>query len=161
MNKAYLLIGGNEGELERMNHLQQARENIEKACGSILQQSAVYETAAWGKTDQPAFLNQALLVETGLDAPSCMKVLLAIEEQMGRERTEKYAPRIIDIDILFFNNEIIDLPHVTIPHPEIQNRRFVLQPMDEIAPAYMHPVLNKTIHALLLACKDSLDVKKI
>src|SRR5882757_9198939 len=98
MNKLYLLIGGNEGN--RFSHLKQAVANIELFCGELLMRSSLYETAPWGKTDQPAFLNQALLIQTSLDAISVMKNILQIEENMGRKRTEKYGSRIIDIDIL-------------------------------------------------------------
>ncbi|MBS1666565.1 MAG: 2-amino-4-hydroxy-6-hydroxymethyldihydropteridine diphosphokinase [Bacteroidetes bacterium] len=159
MNEAYLLIGGNEGE--RHGYLQQAREYVSRYWGDIVQASAIYETAAWGKTDQPNFLNQVLFIRTGLDAISLMKEILLAEEKMGRLRREKYSARFIDIDILFFNSSIINLPQLVIPHPEIANRRFVLSPMDEIAPKLLHPVLHKTIHTLLQECPDKLDVKKI
>jgi 2-amino-4-hydroxy-6-hydroxymethyldihydropteridine diphosphokinase len=159
MNKAYLLIGGNEGN--RFFYLKQALLQIERFCGEIVQQSSLYETAAWGKTDQPAFLNQVLLVHTRLDASELMAAILQVEETLGRKRIEKYGSRTIDIDILFFNNEIINQPQLQIPHQEIQNRRFALEPMNEIAPGLLHPVLHKTIQQLLLECGDKLDVKKI
>lgn len=159
MNISFLLIGGNEGD--RLANLAMARENIDRSGCRILRQSAVYETAPWGRTDQPDFLNQALEVETSLEAPALMDVLLGIEERMGRRRTEKYGARIIDIDILFFNDVVIRTPHLTVPHPEVQNRRFALAPMDEIAASYIHPVTGTSIHDLLLACPDRLEVKKI
>ena len=159
MNKLYLSIGGNEGN--RLSNLKQAVTNIEIFCGELLLQSSLYETAPWGKTDQPSFLNQALLIQTSHDPVSAMKIILEIEEKMGRKRTEKYGSRIIDIDILFFNNEILYLPQLKIPHPEIQNRRFVLVPMNEIASSFIHPVLKKTIRELLDECPDQLSVKKI
>ena len=159
MNKAYLLIGGNEGN--RLFHLKQAVTNIEIFCGEILILSSLYETAPWGRSDQPAFLNQALLIQTPLQAAALMQSILQIEEEMGRKRIEKYGPRSIDIDILFFNNDIIDQPQLKIPHPEIQNRRFVLEPMNEIAPSLLHPLLGKTIQELLSKCPDQLGVKKI
>jgi 2-amino-4-hydroxy-6-hydroxymethyldihydropteridine diphosphokinase len=159
MNKLYLSIGGNEGN--RFSNLKQAVTNIEIFCGELLLQSSLYETAPWGKTDQHSFLNQALLIQTGLDAVSAMKIILEIEEKMGRKRKEKYGSRIIDIDILFFNNEILQLPQLKIPHPEIQNRRFVLVPMNEIASSFIHPVSHKTIRELLDECPDQLSVKKI
>ncbi|MDR3716623.1 MAG: 2-amino-4-hydroxy-6-hydroxymethyldihydropteridine diphosphokinase [Puia sp.] len=158
-NKAYLLIGGNEGE--RADELARACRNIISYCGPLVLHSSLYETAAWGKTDQPAFLNQALLLETALPAPALMETLLGIEEMMGRKRLEKYGPRIIDIDMIFFNRDSIRLPGLIIPHPEMQNRRFVLEPMNEIASSYVHPILQKTIAELLLECTDRLDVKKI
>ncbi|HTS43724.1 MAG TPA: 2-amino-4-hydroxy-6-hydroxymethyldihydropteridine diphosphokinase [Puia sp.] len=159
MNNAYLLTGGNEGN--RLFNIKQALANIELFCGEIIQQSSIYETAPWGKKDQPAFLNQALQVQTSVDAVTLMSSLLEIERKMGRIRKEKYGPRIIDIDMLFFNDEILDLPGLAIPHPEIQYRRFVLEPLNEIAPLLMHPVLHKNIHELLKECPDTLEVKKI
>ena len=134
---------------------------METGDARVIRQSSLYETAAWGKTDQAAFLNQALMLETSLDAPTLMKRLLTLEEQMGRVRAERYGARTIDIDILFFNTDIIRLPWLVIPHPEVANRRFALVPMDEIAADYVHPVLQKTIHALLTQCPDKLDVKKL
>ncbi|MBS1600158.1 MAG: 2-amino-4-hydroxy-6-hydroxymethyldihydropteridine diphosphokinase [Bacteroidetes bacterium] len=159
MNKIYLLIGGNEGN--RFSYLKQAITNIEIFCGELLKTSSIYETAPWGKTDQDLFLNQALLIQSALDPVSTMNTVLEIEKKMGRKRIEKYGSRIIDIDILFFNNEIVNIPQLKIPHPEIQNRRFVLTPMNEIAPTFMHPVLRKTVHELLEECPDQLAVKKI
>jgi 2-amino-4-hydroxy-6-hydroxymethyldihydropteridine diphosphokinase len=159
MNNAYLLIGGNEGDCLR--YLQQARDHISQHFGEIIGQSSIYETAAWGKTNQPNFLNQVLLIHTLLDAVTLMKNILLAEKEMGRIRNEKYSPRIIDIDILFFNEEIINVPELVIPHPEIQNRKFVLVPMNEIGPQLMHPVLHKTINTLLKESMDKLDVKKI
>lgn len=159
MNEAFLLTGGNTGN--RKSHLLKAKQQIEKRCGSILQESSVYETAAWGKEDQDAFLNQVLKIETSLDASSLLTNLLAIEEEMGRKRETKYGPRNIDIDILFFNNDIISLPGLTIPHPQMQHRRFVLEPLNEIAPGKIHPVSKKTVSQLLAQCTDPLPVNKI
>ena len=159
MNIAYLLIGGNQGD--RSAYLQETVRRIATPDARIIRQSSVYETAAWGKTDQPAFLNQALALETSLDAPTLMRRMLRIEEQMGRVRTERYGARTIDIDMLFFNSAIIRLPELTIPHPEVARRRFALVPMDEIAPDYVHPLLGKTIHELLDQCPDKLEVKKL
>ncbi len=158
MNKAYLLTGGNTGNREQ--YLLQSANLISAACGKIVKKSALYETGAWGKTDQPAFLNQALELHTLLPAALLMTALLSIEEQMGRKRLEKYGPRIIDIDILLFNSEIIHSLRVTIPHPELANRRFALIPLNEIAPGYIHPVLQKSIAQLLQICPDELPVKK-
>ena len=159
MNISYLLIGGNQGD--RLDRLATAREYISSAGGHIRKASALYETAAWGKIDQPDFLNQALEVATGLEAPEWLSTLLGIERKMGRRRDEKYGPRIIDIDILFFNNSIIHLPQLTIPHPEIQNRRFALVPLEEIAPLLIHPELKSTIRELLAECTDPLAVKQL
>jgi 2-amino-4-hydroxy-6-hydroxymethyldihydropteridine diphosphokinase len=159
MNISYLLIGGNEGD--RAARMENACENIGASAGIVLRRSSLYETAAWGKTDQGDFLNQALEIRTSLAAPALMDVLLGIEEKMGRRRLEKWGSRLIDIDILFFNEEIIRLPQLVVPHPEIQNRRFALAPMEEIAPLYIHPQFRKSIRELLAECPDKLDVKKI
>ncbi|HVU84049.1 MAG TPA: 2-amino-4-hydroxy-6-hydroxymethyldihydropteridine diphosphokinase [Puia sp.] len=159
MNIAYLLIGGNQGD--RSAYLQETVRRMETQDARIIRQSSVYETAAWGKTDQPAFLNQALMLETSLDGPTLMRRMLTVEEQMGRVRTERYGARTIDIDMLFFNSAVIRLPELTIPHPEVARRRFALVPMDEIAPDYVHPILEETIHELLDQCPDKLEVKKL
>ena len=159
MNKTYLLTGGNEGD--RILHMQQARANIELICGRVLQISSLYETAPWGKTDQPDFLNQVLLVETKLTPRSLLEAILSIEGNLGRRRTVKNAPRTIDIDILFYDELITKEPGLVIPHPRIADRRFVLEPMNEMSPDFLHPLLKKTIHQLLQECTDELAVKKM
>ncbi|MEO6315338.1 MAG: 2-amino-4-hydroxy-6-hydroxymethyldihydropteridine diphosphokinase [Chitinophagaceae bacterium] len=158
MNTAYLLTGGNVGN--RQQYLLESARLIEAACGKITRRSAVYETAAWGKTDQPAFLNQALELATLLAPADLLTKLLAIEQTSGRERMEKYGPRTIDLDILLFNNEIIQTDALIIPHSRMASRRFVLVPLNEIASGYVHPVHNKTIASLLEVCPDPLPVKK-
>lgn len=159
MNIAYLLTGANLGN--RHEQLAEAMFAIGNKCGKLIDYSSIYETQAWGKTDQNDFLNQAIMIETSLSAESLLKEALAIETFMGRSRTDKYAPRTIDIDLLFFNRQVINEPGLVIPHPELQNRRFVLEPMNEIAPALIHPKFYKTIRELLAECSDSLQVKKI
>ena len=159
MNKAYLLTGGNLGDREK--NLAFAKEFIQQQCGTIVAASSLYETAAWGNTDQPAFLNQALELDTAFNARQLIRRILKIEKLMGRVRKEKYGPRIIDIDILLFNNEKHNYQFLRLPHSEMQNRRFALLPLAEIAPDIVHPVLNKTITKLLNECEDELDVKKI
>ena len=159
MNISYLLIGGNQGD--RIAQLERARTRIAATAGTIRAVSALYETAPWGKTDQAWFLNQALLLETKAGAMALLRMMLDIEKSMGRRRAERYGSRLIDIDILFFNDAILREPGLTIPHPEIANRRFVLEPLNEIAPAYIHPVLHKSVRELLLACPDPLEVKKL
>ena len=159
MRTAYLLIGGNLGN--RKENLSKAVSLINEQCGSLTRSSSIYETEAWGITDQPSFLNQALEISTSLTARQLMRKVLKIEEEMGRVRKEKLGPRIIDIDILLFENEIHDLRFLKIPHPEMQNRRFVLVPLAEINHSLQHPVFKKTIVELLEECPDNLEVKKI
>jgi 2-amino-4-hydroxy-6-hydroxymethyldihydropteridine diphosphokinase len=159
MKRAYLLIGGNMGNRE--GNLAAAREAIEAHCGRIGQQSGVYETAAWGEQDQPSFLNQALALETALGPEELMARILEIEASLGRTRERKYGPRIIDIDIILYADEVIKKEGLTVPHPRMQERRFVLACMDDIAPAVIHPVLQKTVRQLLAECPDPLTVNKI
>src|SRR5215218_10215346 len=140
MNKVYLLLGGNIGD--RPANFQNAKQFLEKQVGKIIKSSGIYETASWGDTDQPDFLNQTLLIETKLTAEQIMEQILSIENRMGRIRTEKNASRIIDIDILFFNEEIIKTKDITIPHSQIQNRNFVLYPLNEMVPGLQHPVFK-------------------
>ncbi len=158
MNKLYLLLGSNMGNSKKQ--LSKAIGLIEKQIGKITRRSSLYKTAAWGKTNQPDFLNQVIIVQTRLTGLQTMQTILNIEKKMGRLRTVKNAPRIIDIDILFFNKEIIEEKQLTVPHPQLQNRRFVLVPLNELSPNFKHPVLKKTIHQLLIHCPDDLDVKK-
>lgn len=157
-NKAYLLTGGNQGD--RLLYLQQALDLLNEHCGKAVSQSPIYETAAWGNEQQSAFLNQALELDTAYTAGELMTKLLWVEEQMGRQRLERYGPRTIDIDILFFNEEVYATPELIVPHPELQNRRFVLQPLSDIAAGFIHPVLNKSVYQLLRECPDELPVKK-
>ncbi len=158
MFTAYLLTGGNLGD--RAKNLITAIEHINKYCGVITNISSLYESEAWGNTNQPGFLNQALEIKTTLTARQLMRRILKIEKMMGRVREEKYGPRLIDIDILLYEEEIHDYTLLKLPHPEMQHRKFALLPLAELAPAIKHPVLHKTIKQLLKECKDQLEVKK-
>jgi len=158
MNKTYLLLGSNMGNSQQQ--LSIAIKNITEQVGTVTRQSSLYTTAAWGNTSQPDFLNQVIVVSTELTALQTINMVLSIEKKMGRVRTTKNAPRIIDIDILFFNTEIIAEKILTVPHPEIENRRFVLIPLNELSPGFTHPINKKTIHQLLTDCTDTLHVKK-
>ena len=158
MNKVYLLIGGNMGD--RMANLAEARNWIHTEIGLILQASSIYETAAWGNTYQSDFLNQALYIESEFDAPTIMHKLLTIELNMGRIRDIPMGPRTIDLDVMYFNEEVIISDLITVPHPKLAARKFVLMPLAEIAPLYLHPILNKTNDTLLKECGDSLPVNK-
>ncbi len=159
MNTAYLLLGGNIGD--RIFYLNKAQALIEAYCGKIVQQSSLYETAAWGIEKQPAFYNKVFELQTNLSPEALMQQLLFIEEELGRKRMEKYGPRIIDIDILLMDDRIINEADLIIPHPRLTERRFALAPLAEIAGKVIHPVYKKTIDELLLDCTDQLDVKKI
>jgi len=159
MNTVYLLLGSNIGKSRA--HLNNAALAIEHSVGKVLASSSFYKTAAWGLTDQPDFLNQILIAETKLTPQETLQTILKIEEDLGRIRTIKNAARIIDIDILFFNKEIINTKSLIVPHPEIPNRRFVLEPLAELSPNFFHPVLQKTIAQLLTECTDELNVQKI
>lgn len=157
-NRIYLLLGSNMGNSRQL--LDRAKKHIAKTIGPIGRESAIYRTAAWGNTHQPDFLNQVIIADTALSPTDAMEAILSIEKKMGRIRTVKNAPRIIDIDILFYNKQIIAEDDLQVPHPQISKRRFVLVPLNELSPLFIHPVLQKTIHQLLRVCPDKLAVKK-
>ncbi|MCO6497028.1 MAG: 2-amino-4-hydroxy-6-hydroxymethyldihydropteridine diphosphokinase [Chitinophagaceae bacterium] len=158
LHKVYLSTGTNLGN--RKHNLANARRLIEDHAGNIIAASSIYKTAPWGYADQPDFLNQVVEIETTLSPAALMKTLLRIEEEMGRVRTFKNASRVIDIDILFYDNSIRKNNGVIIPHPLIAERRFILVPMCELKPDYVHPVLKKNMLELLDECPDQLDVEK-
>jgi 2-amino-4-hydroxy-6-hydroxymethyldihydropteridine diphosphokinase len=133
----------------RENLLIQAEEAITEWVGPIDARSSIVETAPWGKTDQPHFLNSVLRVKTRLPPIQLMEMLLQIEQDMGRNRAEKWGPRTIDIDLLFYDSRIINEPGLCVPHPHMHEREFVLKPLVEIAPDFVHPVMLKTMSELL------------
>lgn len=159
MNRVYLLLGSNIGNSRAW--IGKAKNLIGRMIGPVLRESALYQTAAWGETRQADFLNQVIVIESELPPAELMENLLRIEAKMGRIRTKKNAPRIIDIDILFYGKAVIHEKKLQVPHPRIQLRRFVLIPMNELSPLFVHPVLKKTIHQLLRVCPDKGAVKKI
>ena len=156
-HKIYLLLGSNVGD--RIANIEQACRLIQnELCSSIIR-SHLFETAAWGKTDQAAFLNQAVAIETDIEPLTLLASLKKIEKAVGRVDTEKWGPRVIDIDILFYDGEIIQEPTLQVPHPYLPVRRFALLPLEEIAADLIHPVLKKTIKELLAECPDESEVK--
>jgi 2-amino-4-hydroxy-6-hydroxymethyldihydropteridine diphosphokinase len=159
MVTVFLLLGTNLGNREFF--LRKAITHIEQLVAPVTKTSAVYETQSWGKTDQPDYLNQVITLQTSLTARDVLNKILDIELMMGRKREEKWGSRIIDIDILFYGDEVINQPGLIVPHPELHNRRFTLEPLAEIAPEFLHPALNKNILTLKNELKDSLIVKKL
>jgi 2-amino-4-hydroxy-6-hydroxymethyldihydropteridine diphosphokinase len=158
MNRIILLTGSNIGD--SLLNLEKAKNGIQQKIGDIAAESSIYITAAWGKTDQPDFLNQVLLIHSNHTATDVLQLILTIEQNMGRIRTEKNAPRTIDIDILFFNDDIIQTENLIVPHPLIAERRFVLEPLNELMSNEIHPVHQKKISQLLEECTDTLVVRK-
>lgn len=158
MTVVYLLLGSNLGD--RQWFLAKAIELIGKDIAPVLSRSFVYETQSWGKTDAPDYLNQVISLQTDLPAPAVLKKILAIELVLGRRREEKWGSRTIDIDILFYGGAVINENGLCIPHPELHKRRFTLEPLAEIAPDLIHPMLKKNILQLKNELKDNLIVKK-
>jgi 2-amino-4-hydroxy-6-hydroxymethyldihydropteridine diphosphokinase len=146
MIDVYLLLGSNLGNRELF--LQKAAEEIGKAIAPVKKMSKVYQTPAWGKTDEPDYLNQALLVQTDMPANEILQTILAIELLLGRERKEKWGSRTIDIDILLYGDEIISEPGLIIPHPQLHKRKFAMEPLIELSPKLVHPIFNRTIAEL-------------
>ena len=156
MQGIYLLLGTNLGD--RQANLERAIQLIEAKGITVTRTSSIYETAAWGIEDQPGFLNQVTQVETELPAGKLLQVLLAIEIEMGRVRIQKWGERLIDLDILYYHDQVIDQKDLQVPHPGIPDRRFTLVPLVELAADAVHPVNGKTQADLLEACPDTLEV---
>jgi len=159
MIDVFLLLGSNLGD--RHMFLNKAIKCIEDTIAPLIKASSVYETQSWGKTEAPDYLNQVILLQTGMPPQALLQKILGIENLLGRRRQEKWGSRTIDIDILFYGQEVIDEPGLHIPHPEMHKRRFTLEPLAEIAPHWVHPVFNKNILALKNELKDNLIVKKV
>lgn len=158
MNKVFLALGSNMGDSRAQ--LKEAIEQIGLHIGKVKNCSSIYQTAAWGNTDQPDFLNQVIEVQSGLSPQQTIKAILEIEKKMGRVRSFRNAPRVIDIDVLFYNAEQIHENNLQVPHPELPNRRFVLEPLNEVAPDLIHPKYKISVGEMLARCTDQLDVKK-
>ncbi|MBL7900777.1 MAG: 2-amino-4-hydroxy-6-hydroxymethyldihydropteridine diphosphokinase [Bacteroidia bacterium] len=158
MNKVFLGLGGNLND--RLGKLEKARELLQKRCGTIFRASGIYETEAWGMSSANRFLNQVIEIHTLLGAEELLDTVLSVETELGRVRsTEQYTDRLIDIDVLFFDDKVIHSEKMKIPHPRLALRKFVLVPLCEIAPELVHPVLKKTMQQLLEDCTDDLNVR--
>jgi len=154
-----LLLGSNQGESQVL--LKKARALLEEALGEIKIVSSIYRTKAWGKTNQPDFLNQVVVIPYTGHSVSALDLVLEIEHKLGRTRTVKWGERTMDIDILYYGNQICQTTRLTLPHPALHIRRFALVPMCEILPDFIHPVFNKTQVQLLNECPDHLEVIKL
>jgi 2-amino-4-hydroxy-6-hydroxymethyldihydropteridine diphosphokinase len=160
MSTLYLLLGGNLGDKEKI--FPETRSSLEVQVGKIETLSHIYETEPWGFDSGDLFWNQIVVINTGLTSEEVLDQIQLIETNLGRSRnTAQYSSRAIDIDILFYGNEIIKLPNLIVPHPRIQERKFALIPMNEVAPEFIHPVFQKTISQLLAECTDQLRVEPI
>jgi len=159
MINVFLLLGSNLGD--RHLFLNQAITHIETEIAPVLKASSLYETQSWGKTDAPDYLNQVIMLQTNLPAQTVLQKILSIEKILERRREEKWGPRTIDIDILFYGDVIVNEADLQIPHPQLHKRRFTLEPLAEIAGDLVHPTLKKNILQLKSELKDSLIVKKL
>ena len=159
MTELFLLLGSNIGD--KRNILRKALWEIEQRIGEIYKTSGLYETEPWGMSDQENFVNQMVVVKTELEGAAILQTVLDIELKLGRHRKQKWGPRTIDIDIIYIGSEIIVSPELKVPHPEIENRKFTLIPLCEIAGSFIHPVLNITSLEMLSRCEDTLKVTKI
>jgi 2-amino-4-hydroxy-6-hydroxymethyldihydropteridine diphosphokinase len=156
----YLCIGGNLGEREA--NLEEALEFIDFNFGDVVHVSSVYESEPWGMKDVPHFLNQVVEVQSELSNAELLQEIAELEEFFGRERsTQGYVSREMDIDVLFIDQEVIDTESLRVPHPRLSERRFVLEPMAEIASAFIHPELKKTIEELLASCTDKGQIARL
>ncbi|MFD2935780.1 2-amino-4-hydroxy-6-hydroxymethyldihydropteridine diphosphokinase [Spirosoma flavum] len=152
----FLLLGANLGD--RVQTLRRATDLVAVRVGTVVHQSSLYETAPWGLTDQPTYLNQVLAVETSLEPEDVLSRTQTIEQELGRIRLEKWGARIIDIDILYYDQRVLQTDTLTIPHPFLHQRRFTLVPLAEIAPNFLHPILQRTSLELLEECSDRSEV---
>lgn len=158
MTQLFLSLGGNLGNTREI--FEGAYPLIEKKIGKISDYSSIYQTEAWGPIPQADFLNQVVLVTTTLKPEACLTELLEIEREFGRERKERWGPRTLDLDILFYGDMIIAESDLSIPHPRIAERKFILTPLAEIAPNFTYPASGKTMVALLAECSDKSQVNR-
>lgn len=154
----FLLLGSNMGNSRDLLLL--ALQQISIHIGQIVHRSCIYKTAAWGNSAQPDFLNMVVEVQFNQGPQALLKRTMDIERAMGRKREEKWGPRTIDIDILFYGTEIIETESLTVPHPRIEQRMFALAPLAEIRPDFVHPRLHMSISELKANCRDTLPVER-
>ena len=160
MHNVFLLLGSNMGN--SLNLIKYASEEISQRIGKITKKSSVYKSEPWGFIAETFFLNQVIKVTTELTPDLILDAILKIEDKLGRKRTQSnYESRTIDIDILFYDNLQLDTPRLTIPHPKIGERRFVLVPLNELEPEKYHPVLQINMKELLWICPDRLKVERL
>ncbi len=153
-----ILLGSNIGK--RQEYLDKASDLIERRIGKIVLSSSVYETEPWGFTNTGLFLNKVVCLDSSPEPEILLKSLMQIETDMGRRRTgHQYTSRLIDLDILFYGDRIIESRDLVIPHPKLHLRKFTLVPLNELFQNFVHPKLGKTINELLKACNDPLVVK--
>lgn len=158
MTQLFLSLGGNLGNTREI--FEGAYPLIEKKIGKISVYSSIYQTQAWGPIPQADFLNQVLLVNTSLKAEACLAEILEIEREFGRERKERWGPRTLDLDILYYGDKVIAESDLSIPHPRIAERKFILTPLAEIAPTFTDPASRKTMVTLLADCLDKGQVNR-
>ncbi len=159
MYNTYIILGSNLGD--RQKYLSDAADLINERLGIIQARSSVYETASWGLHGQPDFINQVIMLQTKLNPEDLLDEILKIELELGRKRRQKWGSRTIDIDILLYEDRVINTPDLKVPHPFLHERRFCLQPLSELAPEIIHPVLKRSIASLLADLSDTLYVKKL
>ncbi|NJL12253.1 MAG: 2-amino-4-hydroxy-6-hydroxymethyldihydropteridine diphosphokinase [Microscillaceae bacterium] len=159
MASVFFLLGANLGN--RREQLAEAERQLERQIGPLLRKSRLYESEAWGTTDQPAYYNQVLYHQTALLPEVILTTALAIEARMGRVRQQKWEARQIDIDVLYYDQWVYESARLSLPHPLIALRRFALMPLAEVAPDFVHPVLGQTQTQLLEQCPDILPVQAL
>lgn len=159
MNHVFLSLGGNQGDT--FSYLKNAHDLIKKEIGKIIQISHLYRTKAWGNENQNDFLNECIEISTSFNPQEVLSKCLDIEHRLGRKRKEKWGARPIDIDILLYSDRIIQETNLTVPHPYLHERNFVLIPLEEIAADKIHPVFNKDIRTLRKENPDPLAVERL
>jgi 2-amino-4-hydroxy-6-hydroxymethyldihydropteridine diphosphokinase len=159
INGIFLLLGSNKGD--RKSNFEKAKTLMFQEDTQLIRSSSCYLSPPWGPVEQPYFLNQVLQIQTSLDPNQLLDRCLDVEGLMGRIRKERYGPRVIDIDILYYNQEVIHSNNLILPHPRLHLRTFTLKPMVELAADFIHPLLKATQHELLKSSPDSLPVRKL